>query len=88
MEDRELELHAVAMDEFGLRVGMIREDQWDAPTPCEGWTVRDLVDHLVVEQLWVPALLGGATVAEVGDRFTPRPISRSSRPGRPSRLGS
>jgi uncharacterized protein (TIGR03086 family) len=81
MEDRELELHAVAMDEFGLRVGMIREDQWDAPTPCEGWTVRDLVDHLVVEQLWVPALLGGATVAEVGDRFDgdrlgPDPVGR------------
>ncbi|MEO3812753.1 TIGR03086 family metal-binding protein [Sphaerisporangium sp. B11E5] len=69
MEDRELELHAVAMDEFGLRVGMVRADQWDAPTPCSEWTVRDLVNHLVVEQLWVPPLVGGATVADVGDRF-------------------
>ncbi|MFC6084441.1 TIGR03086 family metal-binding protein [Sphaerisporangium aureirubrum] len=69
MEDRDLELHAVGMDEFGLRVGMVREDQWDAPTPCEDWTVRDLVNHLVVEQLWVPPLLGGATVDEVGGRF-------------------
>ena len=21
--------------------------QWDAPTPCEGWTVRDVVDHAI-----------------------------------------
>ncbi|RCG29419.1 TIGR03086 family protein [Sphaerisporangium album] len=69
MEDRVLELHAVAMDEFGLRVAMVGEDRWDAPTPCEGWTVRDLVGHLVTEQLWVPPLLAGRTVEEVGDRF-------------------
>lgn len=24
--------------------------QWDAATPCEGWTVRDLVEHLIVTQ--------------------------------------
>lgn len=23
---------------------------WDSPTPCEGWTVRDLVDHLITTQ--------------------------------------
>lgn len=23
---------------------------WDRPTPCEGWTVRDLVDHLITTQ--------------------------------------
>ncbi|GII83200.1 TIGR03086 family protein [Sphaerisporangium siamense] len=69
MEDRVLELHAVAMDEFGLRVAMVRDDQWDAPTPCADWTVRDLVGHLVSEQLWVPPLLAGETIAQVGDRF-------------------
>ncbi len=24
----------------------IGDDQWDDKTPCEGWTVRELVDHL------------------------------------------
>lgn len=25
----------------------VRADQWDNPTPCAGWTVRDLANHLV-----------------------------------------
>jgi uncharacterized protein (TIGR03086 family) len=31
--------------------------------------VRALVNHLVVEQLWAPLLLDGATIDDVGDRF-------------------
>ena len=23
------------------------DEQWDAPTPCEGWSVRDVVEHAV-----------------------------------------
>ncbi|MPZ84826.1 MAG: TIGR03086 family protein [Actinophytocola sp.] len=42
---------------------------WDSPTPCTEWSVRDLVNHLVNEQLWVPDLLAGKTVADVGDKF-------------------
>ena len=38
-------------------------------TPCEDWTVRELVTHLVREHLWVPALLAGETIEQVGDRF-------------------
>ena len=48
---------------------LIADDQWANPTPDTEWTVRDLVEHLVGEQLWVPLLLGGATIEEVGDRF-------------------
>jgi uncharacterized protein (TIGR03086 family) len=57
-----------ALELFGRRVHAIREDQWDAPTPCAAWSVRDLVGHLVSEQAWVPALVrDGATVDSVGD---------------------
>jgi len=63
------ELHRRALEGFDRRVRAVREDQWTAPTPCAEWDVRGLVDHLVVEQLWVPPLLAGETVAEVGDRF-------------------
>lgn len=58
-----------AMGEFDERVRSVRPDQWDKPTPCAEWDVRQLVNHLVVEQLWAPLLLEGATVEDVGDRF-------------------
>jgi uncharacterized protein (TIGR03086 family) len=64
-----LAAHRAAMHEFDRRVLLIADDQWANPTPDTEWSVRDLVEHLVGEQLWVPLLLGGATIEEVGDRF-------------------
>lgn len=59
-----------ALELFGRRVHAVRDDQWQAPTPCTAWSVRDLVGHLVAEQAWVPALVrDGATVDAVGDRL-------------------
>lgn len=57
------------MDEFDRRVRAIQPSQWGNPTPCTEWDVLALVNHLVVEQLWAPLLLDGATVDDVGDRF-------------------
>jgi uncharacterized protein (TIGR03086 family) len=65
----ELTLFRQALDGFGRRVHAVRDDQWADPTPCTEWDVRAVVNHLVVEHLWVPPLLAGQTVAEVGDRF-------------------
>jgi uncharacterized protein (TIGR03086 family) len=67
--DKTLEWYGRAAQEFGRRVHMVKPDQWGCPTPCSEWEVRTLVGHLVVEQLWVPPLLAGQTVGEVGDRF-------------------
>lgn len=64
-----IDAHRTAMREFDDRVHRTRDDQWDNPTPCTEWTVRDLVDHLVGEQRWAPWLLDGATLEQVGDRF-------------------
>ena len=58
-----------AVAEFDARVRQIGDHQWQAPTPDEDWSVRDLVNHLVGEDLWAPPLLAGSTIAEVGDRF-------------------
>lgn len=63
------DLMPTAAKEFGSRVLEVPDDHWDRPTPCSAWTVRDLVGHLVSEQLWAVELLGGATLDEVGDRF-------------------
>ncbi len=59
----------VASRQFDRRVPLIRPDQWQNSTPCAEWTVRDLVNHLTYEQLWVPDLLAGKTIAEVGDVY-------------------
>ena len=32
---------------FSARVDGIADEQWESPTPCELWTVRDLVGHVV-----------------------------------------
>ncbi|MFJ7778929.1 TIGR03086 family metal-binding protein [Streptomyces yangpuensis] len=71
MSDALLERHAEALRLFGERVRDIKNGQWDAPTPCTEWTVRDLVNHVTGEQLWIPPLITeGRTVEEVGDAFS------------------
>jgi uncharacterized protein (TIGR03086 family) len=54
---------------WASRVNAVRDGQWDEPTPCAAWTVRDLVNHVAGEDLWTAPLLQGRTIAEVGDRF-------------------
>lgn len=63
------DLHRRACDEFGRRVEAIGGGGWDRPTPNPGWTVKDLVNHLVAENLWTPPMFAGRTIAEVGNRF-------------------
>lgn len=66
-----LEQHAEALRLFGERVRAVADDQWDAPTPCTEWNVRDLVNHVTGEQLWIPPLVSeGRTVEEMGDAFS------------------
>src|SRR5687768_16642542 len=64
-----VELFNRATQEFDDRVQAVRADQWGDPTPDTEWDVRTLVNHLVVEQLWVPETLAGRTVEEVGGRL-------------------
>lgn len=64
-----LELHRRAVAAWLARVEAVGSDQWDDPTPCSDWTVRNLVNHVVWEEEWMVPLLEGSTVAEVGDRL-------------------
>jgi uncharacterized protein (TIGR03086 family) len=56
-------------DGFGRHVHAVGSGQWHDPTPCDDWDVRTLVNHVAVEQLWVPPLAGGASVADIGSRL-------------------
>lgn len=67
MGDREM--HEQALDLFARRVAGVGDDQWDAPTPCAEWNVRDLVNHNAAENWWADALMAGGTVEDVGDRY-------------------
>jgi uncharacterized protein (TIGR03086 family) len=64
-----LDLYQRASHSFVERAKQVGPRDWDRPTPCAEWSVRDLVNHLVYEDRWVPPLLAGRTLAEVGDRF-------------------
>ena len=37
------EVHAQALDATRPLIAAVRDDQWDLPSVCEGWTVRELV---------------------------------------------
>src|SRR5580765_5115724 len=58
-----------AIPAFTSTVLAIPEDAWSKATPCEDWTVRDLVNHMTSEHLWAPRLLRGATIDEVGTAY-------------------
>jgi uncharacterized protein (TIGR03086 family) len=44
------ERYARLADAFAAKVAAVSPDQWSAPTPCENWTVRGLVEHVVSSQ--------------------------------------
>lgn len=51
--------------EFERRLAAVGDDQWEASTPCQEWTVRDLVNHVVAANRMSVALLHGASAEEV-----------------------
>lgn len=63
------ELFGRSADLFDERVRAVGDDQWDNGTPCTEWSVRHLVNHLTNECLWIPPLMEGQTIEEVGNRF-------------------
>ncbi|GAA5194882.1 TIGR03086 family metal-binding protein [Rugosimonospora acidiphila] len=62
-------LYQRSIDGFEARVAQVRPDQWTAPTPCPGWDVRALVNHVIGAERRAVPLLDGATAREIDDRF-------------------
>ena len=62
-------LYHRTVEAWADRVNAVGPDQWDRPTPCRDWTVSDLTNHVVGEDLWTAPLVNGSTIADVGDRF-------------------
>ena len=49
-----------ATDDFTRLVRGVTDDAWSAPSPCEGWDVRTVVNHVVAGNLMAARLLDGA----------------------------
>jgi uncharacterized protein (TIGR03086 family) len=63
-----LELFQRAQAQFTDRVDAVEPGQWDDES-LPGWTVADLVAHLINEQLWVAPLLAGEPYDLIDGRF-------------------
>lgn len=53
-----------AMTDLAAAVDVIRPDQWSHPSPCAGWTVYDVVDHVVMGDHFCVRVIGGASLAD------------------------
>ena len=50
---------------FDRRVKAVQPEQWDAPSPCEGWTARDVVAHVVNNYQSMVAAASGTEAARM-----------------------
>jgi uncharacterized protein (TIGR03086 family) len=63
------EVHARALEHARRSVVGVGDDQWGSPSDCEGWTVRELVNHIVTGNYWAAELGSGFSIEAVGDRL-------------------
>jgi uncharacterized protein (TIGR03086 family) len=63
------EVHARALEHARRSIAGVGDDQWDAVSDCEDWTVRELVNHVVTGNYWAAELGSGLTIEAVGDRL-------------------
>ena len=64
-----IELFQRAQNAFTDRVDAVEAGQWDTEA-LPGWSVTDLVGHLVDEMRWIPDLLAGDPADLVEPRFS------------------
>ena len=53
---------SAALDQSGELLAAVQTDHLDLPTPCDGWTVRDLGDHLAASPGRFLAMAHGESV--------------------------
>ena len=72
-----IDRYEAAANGFTARLDAVADDQWDNPTPCTDWNVRELVDHVIDIQRQIPEGLG----VSVTDDTDPKAMWQAVRAG-------
>lgn len=71
-----MELYQHAQDEFEKALAAVGQDDWDTPSTCPGWTVRDVAGHVTWAQRQLHAWATGTPdPAPSGGPGTPHPAA-------------
>jgi uncharacterized protein (TIGR03086 family) len=62
-------LYKKAQEQTDKFVKNVKAEDFGKQSTCSEWSVRDLLNHIVGENLWVPELLAGKTMEEVGTKY-------------------
>jgi uncharacterized protein (TIGR03086 family) len=63
------ELFTKCVAQATLVVKQVRPEHYANATPDVEWTTRDVIEHMLTELSWLPDILDGQTIGEVGDRY-------------------
>ena len=64
MDVKSIFSRAVAM--MSATVAKVEDHQLVSQTPCTEWNLKQLLNHIASELAWMPPLLAGNTIAQVG----------------------
>ncbi|MHB1864647.1 MAG: TIGR03086 family metal-binding protein [Candidatus Saccharimonadales bacterium] len=67
MDTRKLFINAVRTATSAVR--LVQDADYTKPTPDSEWDVKDLASHMLYELSWVPDIVSGKLVSEVGDKY-------------------
>jgi uncharacterized protein (TIGR03086 family) len=56
-----LDLHARVLRQSIEIVDAAGDDEWERPTPCAEWTLRELIEHMILENRGFAVAAGGET---------------------------
>jgi uncharacterized protein (TIGR03086 family) len=62
---------ATATTTFRSRLSTVTSSQLGSPSPCEGWTILDLLAHVIGGNDMAIALVGGCSLDEARSSFSP-----------------
>jgi uncharacterized protein (TIGR03086 family) len=67
------ERYARLADAFTTKIASVGPDEWANPSPCEGWTARDVVRHVVSTQTMFLGFVG-RSVGDAAPSFDDDPL--------------